>query len=67
MSCAPDSTRSAALLLGTALCIGLFAATTIWQAALMKDPQHQILRETLQRLGVETLQSPPQAHSTPPP
>ena len=27
MSCAPDSTRSAALLLGTALCIGLFAAT----------------------------------------
>jgi tetratricopeptide (TPR) repeat protein len=36
------------------------AATSVWQGALMKDPQHRILRETLDRLGVESLQAWPQ-------
>jgi tetratricopeptide (TPR) repeat protein len=31
------------------------AATLVWRGALMKDPQHQVLRETLQRLGVDSL------------
>ena len=29
------------------------AATAIWQGALLKDPDHHVLNETLQRLGVE--------------
>jgi hypothetical protein len=31
-------------------------ATRIWEGALRKDPQHQVLNETLQRLGI-TLQA----------
>ena len=31
------------------------AATLVWRGALMRDPQHRVLRETLQRLGVESL------------
>jgi tetratricopeptide (TPR) repeat protein len=42
------------------------AATTVWQGALMKDPQHKVLRETLERLGVEALQSGTQAPSSAP-
>ena len=34
------------------------AATTIWQGALMKDPEHQVLRSTLERLGIESLAGP---------
>jgi tetratricopeptide (TPR) repeat protein len=42
------------------------AATTVWQGALQKDPQHQILRETLERLGIDSLQRPPKAPSPTP-
>jgi tetratricopeptide (TPR) repeat protein len=42
------------------------AATTVWQGALMKDPQHQVLRETLERLGVDALQTGPQSPITAP-
>jgi tetratricopeptide (TPR) repeat protein len=33
------------------------AATTIWQGALMKAPEHEVLLDTLQRLGVEDLRA----------
>ena len=32
------------------------AATSVWQGALVRDPQHKVLRETLERLGVDSLQ-----------
>ena len=32
------------------------AATSVWQGALVRDPQHKVLREPLERLGVDSLQ-----------
>ena len=40
------------------------AATTIWQGALTKDPEHKVLLDTLQRLGVDDLNRNP---APPPP
>ena len=34
-------------------------AKKIWQGALLKDPQHSVLHSTLERLGVEDLNSAP--------
>jgi tetratricopeptide (TPR) repeat protein len=39
------------------------AATTVWQGALMKDPEHKVLLETLERLGVDSLRTPLEAPS----
>jgi len=33
-------------------------ATQVWQGALMKDPQHEVLLSTLKRLGVTTVTDP---------
>ncbi len=35
------------------------AALNVWQGALLKQPDHKVLRETLQRLGVDSLQTLP--------
>jgi tetratricopeptide (TPR) repeat protein len=39
------------------------AATTVWQGALMRDPEHKVLLETLERLGVDSLRTPLEAPS----
>ncbi|RLQ21395.1 tetratricopeptide repeat protein [Seongchinamella sediminis] len=36
-------------------------ARQVWRGALLKDPQHPVLRETLERLGVDNLLTAPQS------